>query len=509
MEEIQVSQRGKKIMSNESIEMKAADTGDAQVKGAHEENFAAMLDKSSMGQRLFPGQKIRTKVISISGDHVYVDLGGKSEGVVNLSEFIDKDGVAGVRAGDEIDAFYVTFEDGQVRLTTLVRGYSAATLNSIRDACDAGLPVNGQVKREIKGGFEVAVGGVRCFCPFSQIDLKGGREGGVYLGRTFPFKVLEYGEDGRKVVVSRRAVLEEEKQAKIKELRDHLSVGMELEAEVRSIQKFGIFADLGGVEGLIPGSELSWDRSVRPADLLSVGQKVTVKIIAIDWERNRLSLSVKALQPDPWALVSEKYPMDGRVSGSIVRLTSFGAFVRLEPGVEGLLHISNLGAGRRINHPREVVEEGQSVEVYVLSVDPGNRKISLSMQPKVEPEKVVLPSVGDVLDGTVERVMPYGVFLRLSSALTGLIPNAEMGTPHGTDHRAMFPTGTGLRVAVIEVDTSGNKVRLSRKSVLEKDSQALVEEYKDSVKTSEGTAWSLGTLGDILRAKMEEKKNSG
>jgi small subunit ribosomal protein S1 len=495
-------------MSNESIEMKAADTGDAQMKGAQEENFAAMLDKSSMGQRLFPGQKIRTKVISISGDLVYVDLGGKSEGVVTLSEFLDKNGVAGVRAGDEIDAFYVTFEDGLMRLTTLVRGYSAATLNSIRDACDAGLPVNGEVKREIKGGFEVAVGGVRCFCPFSQIDLKGGREGGVYLGRTFPFKVLEYGEEGKKIVVSRRAVLEEEKQAKIKELRERLFVGMELDAEVKAIQKFGAFVDLGGVEGLIPASELSWDRSVSPSDLLSVGQRVTAKIIAIDWERNRLSLSIKALQPDPWALVSGKYSVDSRVSGSIVRLTSFGAFVRLEPGVEGLLHISNLGAGRRINHPREVVEEGQSVEVYVLSIDAGNRKISLSMQPKVEPERVVLPSVGDVLNGTVEKVMPYGIFLKLSSALTGLIPNAEMGTPSGSDHRGMFPPGTELRVAVIEVDTASNKVRLSRKSVLEKASQDEFDQYKDSVKTSEGTVWSLGTLGDILRARLEEKKNS-
>ena len=496
-------------MSDENIENNAPDTEKTEVKREQEENFAAMLDQCSIGERLYPGQKVRAKVVSVSGELVYIDLGGKSEGAVDLAEFINKEGVTIVREGDEIEAFFVTVQDGLMILTTLVGGYSAITLNGISDACEAGVPVNGEVKKEIKGGFEVSVGGVRCFCPFSHIDVKGGREGSVYLGRTFPFKVLEYGEEGKKIVLSRRVLLEQEKEAKVEKLKENLTVGMDVTAEVKSIQKFGVFVDMGGIDGLIPMSEISWDRSVNTGDVLSIGQNITARIISLDWEKNRLALSLKAMQPDPWASAAEKYPVDSRVSGSIVRLLSFGAFVRLEPGIEGLIHISNLGAGRRINHPREVVEAGQWVDVYVLSVDQQNRKISLSMQSKVEPAKIILPAVGDILDGTVEKVMPYGIFLKMNDCLTGLIPNQEMGTPSGTDHRRMFPPGTAMQVAVIDVDAANNKVRLSRKAVIEKAAQDEFKQYSESVKNSAESSGGLGSLGDILKAKLKEKETLG
>jgi small subunit ribosomal protein S1 len=496
-------------MNDENIEIDSSDIENAEVKGVGEENFASMLEQSSMGKRLYPGQKVTAKVVTVSGDLVYIDLGGKSEGAVDLAEFTDKEGVSSVREGDEIEAFFVTSQDGLMKLTILVGGYSAVTLTAIRDAYEAGIPVNGEVKREIRGGFEISVGGVRCFCPFSQGDLKGGPGGSIYPGRTFPFKVLEYEDEGKKIVLSRRVLLEEEKQAKVEKLRERLSVGMDVAVEVKSIQKFGAFVDLGGVDGLIPASEISWDRSANPGDKLSVGQTITAKIISLDWEKNRLTLSLKAMQPDPWASAAEKYPADSRVSGSIVRLSPFGAFVRLEPGIEGLIHISNLGAGRRINHPKEIVDSGQWVEVYVLSVDQQNRKISLSLKPKVEPVKIVLPTVGEILDGTVEKVMPYGIFLKMNNGLTGLIPNTEMGTPSGTDHKRMFPSGTEIQVAVIDVDASNNKVRLSRKAILEKAAQDEFNEYEESAKNSLKSSGGLGSLGDILKAKLAEKKNQG
>jgi small subunit ribosomal protein S1 len=496
-------------MSNENIGNNSLNSEKTGVKGEQEESFAAMLDKSSMGVRLYPGQKVRAKVVSVSGDLVYIDLGGKSEGAVDLAEFIDKEGVPNIHEGDEINAFFVTVQDGLMKLTTLVGGYSVVTLQGISDAYDAGVPVNGEVKRELKGGFEVSVGGVRCFCPFSHIDMKGSREGGIYLGRTFPFNVLEYGEEGRKIVLSRRVLLEQEKEARVGKLKESLAVGMDVTAEVKSIQNFGAFVDMGGIEGLIPLSEISWDRSVNPGDILSIGQNITAKIISLDWEKNRIALSLKATQPDPWASAAEKYPVDSRVSGSIVRLSSFGAFMRLEPGIDGLIHISNLGAGRRINHPKEVVETGQWVDAYVLSVDQPNRRISLSIQPKVEPAKIILPAVGEILDGTVEKVMPYGIFLKMNNGITGLIPNTEMGTPSGTDHKRMFPSGTEMQVVVIDVDTANNKVRLSRKAVLEKAAQDEFNQYKESIRDSDASSGSLGSLGDMLKAKLEEKKSQG
>ncbi len=498
-------------MSNENIENSsdANHNGSTEVASEVKEDFAELLASSKSKQgRLDPGQKVRAKVVSISGDLVYIDLGGKSEGVIDIAEFTAEDGTVSVHAGDEIVAFYINVKDGVRRLTTMVNGYSAATLTAVRDAFEAGVPVNGTVKREVKGGFEVSVGGVRCFCPFSQIDLKGGREGGVFLGQTFPFKVLEYEENGRNVILSRRALLEGEKRARTDKLKEELSVGMTMKATVRAIQNFGTFVDLGGVDGLIPASEISWDRSRRPEDTFSVGQEVTAKIIALDWDANRLTLSMKALEPDPWQGVEQRYLVDTKVNGTIMRLAPFGAFVMLEPGVEGLIHISNLGAGRRINHPKEVVEVGQAVEVYVLAVDPEKRKISLSIEQKMKAEPVVLPAVGERVDGTVDKVMSFGIFVKIGSGLSGLIPNSEIGSTGSKDIKRAFPQGAKVQAIVVEVDQGSGKIRLSRKAVTDNESKEEYTQYVDSAKQAESSS-SLGSLGDILKAKLEEKRKAG
>ncbi len=497
-------------MSNENNENPSDVNHNASTEVAADvkEDFAKLLAQTTTWERLGPGQKVRARVVSISGDFVYIDLGGKSEGVIDVNEVKTEDGTLTVHVGDEIDAFYINVKDGARRLTTKVNGYSAATLAAVRDAFEAGVAVNGTVKREVKGGFEVSVGDVRCFCPFSQIDLKGGREGGLFLGQTFPFKVIEYEENGKNVILSRRALLEEERRARTNKLKEELSVGMTVKATVRSIQSFGTFVDLGGVDGLIPASEISWDRAKRPEDVLSARQEVTVKIIALDWGSNRLTLSLKALEQDPWSGAAEKYQVDARVNGTIVRLAPFGAFVMLEPGVEGLIHISNLGAGRRINHPKEVVEVGQTVEVYVLGVDTEKRKISLSMQPKPAPQVIVFPAVGELVEGVVDKVMPFGIFVKMSSGLSGLIPNSEIGATGGADVKRAFPTGARIQAMVSEVDQSSKKIRLSRKAVTENESKEEYSKYMDSVKQTESSS-SLGSLGDILKAKLEEKKKAG
>lgn len=497
-------------MSNENIENPSDVNHNVSTEVAAEvkEDFAELLAQSTAHERLGPGQKVRAKVVSISGDFVYIDLGGKSEGVIDVTEFKAEDGTLSVQVGDEIDAFYINVKDGVRRLTTTVNGYSASTLAAVLDAFEAGVPVNGTVKREVKGGFEVSVGGVRCFCPFSQIDLKGGREGGIFLGQTFPFKVLEYEENGKNVILSRRALLEEERRTRINKLKEELSVGMIVKATVRSIQNFGAFVDLGGVDGLIPASEISWDRSKRSEDVFSAGQEVTAKIIALDWGSSRLTLSLKALEPDPWEGVKERYLVDARVSGTTMRLAPFGAFVMLEPGVEGLIHISNLGAGRRINHPKEVVEMGQTVEVYVLGVDAEKRKISLSLQPKPKPQVIVLPAVGSLVEGVVDKVMPFGIFVKIDNGLSGLIPNSEIGATGGADTKRAFPAGAKIQAIVSEVDESSKKIRLSRKAVTDNEAKQEYSQYVDSVKQAESSS-GLGSLGDILKAKLEEKRKAG
>jgi small subunit ribosomal protein S1 len=470
------------------------------------ESFASLLEKKDIsGDWLQPGQKVKSTVIKVAEDFIYIDIGGKTEGVINSKEFRGDDWTLQVKEGDEIEAFFVSVQDGLKRLTTMVHGYPALKLSSIRSAFNAGVPVSGEIKREVKGGFEVFVGGVRCFCPFSQIDLKGGREGGIYLGQTFPFKVIEFKEGGRNIVLSRRILLEEEKKAQLQMLRETLSEGSEVTGRVHSIHNFGAFVDLGGIDGLIPVSEMSWGRTEKPEDVVSLGQEMRAKVISLDWNNRRITLSLKAMQPDPWESVAEKYPVDGRVAGPIVRLVPFGAFVNLEPGIDGLIHISNIGAGRRINHPKEVMEVGQWVEAYVLEADPRKKKVSLSIKAKAEPEKAAPPSEGAILEGIVEKVMPFGVFVRLDNGFTGLIPNGEMDTPKGTDHARVFPEGTRLQAIMIGSDEKTGKIRLSRKGITEKAEEKEFERYKESLKQEKKSSGTFGSIGDLLKAKMDEK----
>jgi small subunit ribosomal protein S1 len=493
--------------SNNNVKKDSANLNEATSANEFEENFEALLEKpGSLPVRLIPGQKVTSRVISISVDSVYIDFPGKTEGRIDANEFKDDEGNIKIVVGDEVEAFFVSVRDGIRMMTTFIHGYPAKKLKVISDAHGAGVPVDGEVKRDVKGGFEISVCGIRCFCPFSQIDLKVDKSSKSYIGKTYPFMILEFRDEGRNIIVSRRVLLEQEKQARIERLQKTLQEDMEVAGTVTSIQRFGAFIDLGGVEGLLPVSEISWDRVNSPYKYLKLGQKVTVKIISIDWESERLSLSIKALTPDPWSSVAEKYPEGIRVNGTIVRLVPFGAFVNLESGVDGLIHISNFGTGRRINHPKEVVEVGQEVEAYVLSVDEENRKISLSMNPKPEPKKIVFPEEGALIEGVVEKIKPYGIFLRMNNGQNALIPNSEVGTPIGTDHKGMFPPGTVMKAVVIEVDRDANKVRLSRKAVLEQEAQTEYEEYRNSVRKSEELTGGFGRLGEILKAKLDEKK---
>jgi small subunit ribosomal protein S1 len=486
-------------MTEENIQNSAHD---ADIISTEEEDFATLFEKSGAGsKRLEPGQKVNAKIVSISGDYVFIDLGGKSEGVINLNEFLKEDGTYHVNEGDAIDAFFVAFSDGLKRFTSRSKGYSTVDLQGIRNAYEANLPVNGKVVSELKGGFEVHVGKVRCFCPFSHIDLKGERRSEMYINQTFPFKVLEYKENGRNVILSRRVLLEEEQQERLREFKESLQVGMEVTGKIRAIQKFGAFVDLGGIDGLIPTSELSWNRSERAENLLSTGQEVMVKVIAIDWEKNRLTLSIKSMQPDPYANATDNYPIDSTVKGTVVRLESFGAFVNLEPGVDGLIPISKFGTGKRIKHPREAVEVGQPVEAHVIDIDAVNRKITLSMEQKINIEEIQFPAVSDIVNGTVEKVIPAGVFLKIGDYLTGFIPNSEMGTPRGTNHNRMFPAGTAMQAIVTEVDRKRKKVTLSRNKVDEKIEEDTYNSYRDSVKKEEQATGGLGSLGDLLREK--------
>ncbi len=343
-----------------------------------EESFAELLEQSLVESApLVPGQKVKAKVLTISADWVFLDIGQKGEGVLDKKELFDPEGNLTVSAGDDLEAYFVSSRGGERRFTTRL-GASGAGAAQLEEAHRSGIPVEGTVVKEVKGGYEVKVAGAaRAFCPYSQMGLRRAENPEEYLGRTLAFRITQFAEGGRNVVVSHRAILEEERDKKREELRERLSEGMTVRGEVTSVQNFGAFVDIGGVEGLVPVSEVAWGRVDDLREVLSPGQKVEVVVKSLDWEANRFAFSLREASADPWRQASAKYP-DGSIhTGTVVRLAPFGAFVELEPGVDGLVHISRLGAGKRINHPREAVAEGEALEVRVESVDTDARRISL------------------------------------------------------------------------------------------------------------------------------------
>jgi small subunit ribosomal protein S1 len=346
-----------------------------------EECFAELFEQSTQqkGGWLEPGQKISGQVLKVSAEWVFIDCGQKGEGIIDRKELIDLDGNLTVKEGDTIAAYFLSSKQGEMRFTTRLGGGAAGNAQ-LEEAWRTGVPIEGLVEKEIKGGYEVKLGGSgRAFCPFSQIALRRLDNPETLIGTRVVFRITDYTERGRNIVVSRRVLLEEEQQRLREEVWNGISEGMTVDGTITSLRDFGAFADIGGLEGLIPLSELGWSRVKDVAEVLSVGQQVRVVIKSIDREKERLSLSLKDTLVDPWDQVKETCPEGSFQSGSVARLTTFGAFVTLPNGLDGLIHISRLGGGKRINHPREALSEGQTVEVKVESIDRDNRRISLAL----------------------------------------------------------------------------------------------------------------------------------
>lgn len=344
-----------------------------------DESFADLLEQSlnSQSGRLTPGQKVSARVLKVSSDWLLIDTGHKGEGFVDLKEFTDPDGGVTVKEGDTITVHFLSSRQGEMRFTTKIGGSGSGSAQ-LEEAWQAGVPVEGVVEKEIKGGFEVKLAGsVRAFCPYSQMSLRRMDNPESIVGSKLAFRITDYSERGRNIVVSRRVLLEEEQQRLKEEARATIVEGTTVPGTITSLQKFGAFVDIGGIEGLLPISEIGWTRVKEVSDVLSVGQQIQVVIKVIDREKDRISLSLKDTLADPWEEVSQKFPEGSFQTGTVSRLAPFGAFVTLSDGLDGLIHISRLGAGKRINHPREVLSEGETVEVKIEGVDRENRRLSL------------------------------------------------------------------------------------------------------------------------------------
>jgi small subunit ribosomal protein S1 len=356
-----------------------------------EEDFAAMFAASerqagrAQRPRFAIGDKVRGTIVSIGQEVAVLELAGGGEGTLETLELRDANGELTVKAGDKVDARVVALGEKQ-GFVTLRRGAGTGARSNLGEAAATGLPVEGVITGVNKGGFEVDVGGVRAFCPLSQLELRPVDDPAAYVGRRLTFRVTRHEEDrrGTNVVLSRRALLEEEARGRAEATRGKVVVGAVLPGVVTAIKDFGAFVDVGGIEGLLPASEISFDRSTRPADVLTVGQPVTVQVMRVEKRDDpkrpeQVSFSLKALERDPWQDAVAQFAAGTTARGQVTRTESFGAFVQLAPGVEGLIHISELGAGRQLRHARDAVKPGDPLDVAVLAVDPDKRRISLGL----------------------------------------------------------------------------------------------------------------------------------
>jgi len=477
---------------------------DKHKENQNEESFQDMLERSLQSQSYFSiGERITAPVVSITTENIFVNLGGKKEGFIKAVEFIDENNQLTIQIGDEVEAFFDGVEDGLMRFTTLINGISSGTLNYLQNIAKTGDAIEGKIERQNKGGFEVIIKGLRAFCPISQIDLKPVKDKSIFEGKTFSFKIVDFKENGKNIIVSRRALLEEEKRAKIEALRSKITEGAVIECPVKSVNNFGLLVDLGDIVGLIPSSEISWGRNQDLSSLFTEGQLVKAVVLKVDFDAEKITLSIKSLYEDPWIKIEEKYPVGSKVSGNISKIMPFGAFMNLEDCIEGLIHISNLGVGRRIKHPEEVLSKGQFVEAYVLSIDKDHKKLSLTLK---SPEKieVIYPNEGDIISVTISKLMPFGILARISEGLTGLIPNTETGLNKGEDMKNAYPEGKVVNVVVQEVDKEKTRVRLSIKDYLAKKE---TDEYRKFIKEQDlKTDKVISDFGALLQAKLQEKQ---
>ena len=347
---------------------------------SEEKSFAELFEETEVRKDfLNPGQKIEAAIVKITQDWIFLDLGGKSEGYLDRKELADENGNISVKEGDTVEAYFLSSKHNEKLFTTKIgAGDSART--HIEEVWRNGIPIEGIVEKEIKGGFEIKLAGdMRGFCPYSQIGINRTENAKDYIGRRLPFRIIEYGERGRNIILSARAILEEQKKKDEEARKAELHEGMLVKGTVVSIRDFGAFLDIGGLQGLLPISEIGWDRVEDIYARLSVGQIIDVVIIRMDPQNNRISFSLKQTLSDPWNEAEAKYPEGTFHAGTVVRLTKFGAFINLGPGVDGLLHISKLGKGKRIVHPGDAVKLGESIEVRIDAMDRDQKRISLSI----------------------------------------------------------------------------------------------------------------------------------
>ncbi len=444
-----------------------------------EDDFRSLFEESI--QAVQPGGVVSGKIVDINPTHVVVDVGYKTEGRISVQEFQDREGALQVAVGDDVDVFFESPEGdrGEIVLSRQ-KAESIKVWDRIEKAYEQAVPIEGTIVARVKGGFKVDLG-VDGFLPGSHVDIRPTRNLDQFVGKRDRFTILKYNRMRDNVVVSRKMLLEQEREVLKKETLAVLDEGVILEGVVKNITDYGAFVDVGGIDGILHITDMSWGRVNHPSDLLSIGETLRVVVLKFDKERERISLGMKQITPDPWEAVTDKYPVDSKVTGKVVGLTDYGAFVELEKGVEGLIHVSEMSWAKKLSHPSKVVQAGETVEAMVLNVDPGRRRISLGLR-QVLPNPWFLAKEkypeGSVIQGPVRNITDFGVFVGVEEGIDGLIHISDLDWTKKIKHPSeLYKKGDIVEAKVLGVDPQVERFSLGVKQLTLDPWERVVQEH--------------------------------
>lgn len=420
-------------------------------------------------KRFAEGEVVVGRIISVDKDHVLVDIGYKSEGRIRIHEFTDEQGNITANPGDTIEVMVEWWDDDEeVVVLSKDKAAKIKVWDDIKRAYDENGEVEGAITNRVKGGFSVDIG-VQAFLPGSQADLRPIRNLDEMVGKTFKFKILKYNRKRSNIVLSRRAILEEEREkARIATL-ESIQEGNIIEGVVKNITEYGVFVDLGGVDGLLHITDISWGRVKHPSEIFSVGDTIKVKVLSLDLEKERVSLGMKQLTQDPWMAAVERFPLGTKVTGKVVSLTDYGAFVELDEGVEGLIHVSEMSWTRKIRHPSKMVSVGEEIEALVLDVKPESRRISLGMkQIVINPWDMISEKypVGTTIEGKIKNITDFGLFIGIDEGIDGLVHISDISWTKRIKHPGeIYKKGDVVQAIVLDIDKENERFSLGIKQI--------------------------------------------
>ncbi|MFN7927213.1 MAG: 30S ribosomal protein S1 [Blastocatellia bacterium] len=477
------------------VENTDADTGD----NFSDEDFGSILERHEQSHSdITEGEVVKGTVVKITNQDVIINVGFKSEGIVKINEFRDGDSVT-VQPGDVVDVLVKQLEnnDGYVELSR-ADAVRMQTWDLIEKAAREGTNVVGRVADRIKGGLRVDIGGIQAFLPGSQVDVRPVRNLDAFRNKDMEFKVLKVNKKRSNIVLSRKALIEDQNEKVKATTLKNLEEGIIVEGQVKNITEYGIFIDLGGLDGLLHITDMSWGRIQNPSELFKVGDNIQVKVLKFDRDRERVSLGYKQLVPDPWATVNERFAIGTRVSGKVVSLTDYGAFLELEPGVEGLVHVSEMSWSKRVKHPSKMLNVGQDIEAVVLEVDPNNRRISLGMkQIELNPWDTLQEryAIGTRVKGKVRNLTDFGAFVEIEEGIDGLVHVSDISWTKRIKHPSeALKKNQEVEAIITAIDTENRRLSLSIKDLEPNAWDRFFDEKK---------------LGDVITGRISRFANFG